>query len=180
MLDCTKCKQTLPFEAFSKNSQKKRGYQYFCKHCSTSNNKEWKLNNPEMVKQAHKRDYDKNREERIATAIKCWANRDPEDRAAYRRYRRSTNPNIRTQERQSYFERSKRSPKWLSSLHRKEIEDTYLLRDEVKLLTGDDYHVDHIIPLRGKNVCGLHVPWNLQVLPADINMSKSNHYGAVQ
>lgn len=54
------------------------------------------------------------------------------------------------------------------------IKDIYLECKRISTETGVQHHVDHIVPLRGKTVSGLHVHWNLQVLPAHENIKKSN------
>lgn len=73
------------------------------------------------------------------------------------------------------------TPPWLTLEHRREIHQIYC---EAKGLTRlsrmrggkpRTYSVDHIVPLRGKNVWGLHVPWNLRVLPKDQN-SRRHRY----
>lgn len=68
------------------------------------------------------------------------------------------------------------TPTWLSEEQRNQIASIYELRDTLTKTTGTVYQVDHIIPLRGKVVSGLHVPWNLQVIPARDNIRKSNKY----
>lgn len=61
------------------------------------------------------------------------------------------------------------TPKWLTEQHWRQIQNIYFMAS----ITLD--HVDHVIPLQGKNVCGLHVPWNLQILSPKDNLRKSNN-----
>ena len=66
------------------------------------------------------------------------------------------------------------TPKWLTKQHLKEIEQFYIDAEYLTLLTKENFVVDHIIPLQGKKVCGLHVPWNLQLLTQLENSKKGN------
>ena len=73
-------------------------------------------------------------------------------------------------------EKRSATPEWLTNNQLAEIENIYWMAQDLKLVSGQEYHVDHIVPLQGEEICGLHVPWNLQILPADMNLSKSNKH----
>lgn len=84
-----------------------------------------------------------------------------------RKYRQYPSAKARKKERDLIKEyRSPVCPPWAD---RKAIEVIYANRPP-------GHHVDHIIPLKGENVCGLHVPNNLQYLPAAENIKKSNSF----
>jgi hypothetical protein len=72
--------------------------------------------------------------------------------------------------------RANATPNWLTEFDRLFIKEIYHLAQLRSKALGTKYHVDHIVPLRGEGVCGLHVPCNLQLLPAKVNLSKGNKY----
>lgn len=63
------------------------------------------------------------------------------------------------------------TPSWAD---RAKIKNIYQECIALSKLSGIKYEVDHIVPLKGKNVSGLHVHWNLAIIKAVENRSKSN------
>jgi hypothetical protein len=66
------------------------------------------------------------------------------------------------------------TPKWLTREQKSEIRQLYQIAITMTKTTGEQYVVDHIVPLRSEFVCGLHVPWNLRVITQEQNLLKSN------
>ncbi|NBT30478.1 MAG: hypothetical protein EBT13_00845 [Rhodobacteraceae bacterium] len=78
---------------------------------------------------------------------------------------------------QRYNQRKREAtPNWLSKEQIDHMREIYWHARDCELVTGEKYHVDHIVPIINDDICGLHVPWNLQILPADINIRKGNAF----
>lgn len=64
------------------------------------------------------------------------------------------------------------TPPWLTEEHRAAIKAIYKEARRRTKETGEEYHVDHIVPKISKFVCGLHVPWNLEIVHWKVNLQK--------
>jgi len=73
-------------------------------------------------------------------------------------------------------ERLQRTPAWLLENDFNEMQQMYTMAKRRSEVEGIQYHVDHIIPLKGKNVSGLHVPSNLQIITWRENITKNNRF----
>jgi hypothetical protein len=136
-----------------------------------ANNKRKEAPKSDASKAAGKRYYEKNRE-----AVKAKAAlRPPEKQKAYRDKHRRENPEaykvLCNARRRRHREAT---PAWLTTEQKEDIKQLYIEAQKITKLTGVRYEVDHIIPLINDSVCGLHVPWNLQVIPKIDNLKKAN------
>ncbi len=126
----------------------------------------WREENIEDQRKYHREYYHKNKERLRAQAIERG---EPEKAVQRVRDWREANPAKRQE--QCVRRRASKinaTPKWLTPDQKAEMQDVYI-EARLKKLT-----VDHIIPLKGKTVCGLHVPWNLQLLSRQDNARKGN------
>ncbi len=92
-------------------------------------------------------------------------------RKAYQQtYRINNKPRHASKEAKRRFSKRSATPPWLTE---EDITNIQKIYDYAGSL---GYHVDHIIPLKNDVVCGLHVPWNLQAIPATDNLKKYNSF----
>lgn len=136
---------------------------------------EYREKNAEKLKEYFDLRYDINRDKMIAKTRE-WQKEYPEKHARkIKNYLASTHGRqTRNAARNSRRKRFKEAS--LANLWRKEILAIYKRAQAITLETGIKHEVDHYIPLLGKSVCGLHVPWNLFVMPALANRKKTNSF----
>jgi hypothetical protein len=140
--------------------------------------KAWKAKHPEAFRGYALRYYELNKKKCNESSIR-WQRNNPDKvraavalnkegcKAAAKKYRLA-NPHIAVaSENRRRARLLHATPRWANQAA---ILSVYELAAKEKM------HVDHIIPLRGRNVCGLHVENNLQILPPIVNMAKGNRF----
>lgn len=173
MKQCTICKLEKPVDAFERHRKQ-------CKTCRAAikkvhrrnwylldpakriqSTRDWRDANSSHKKAQRKKEYIKNREAAIQAA---------------REYRKNNPDKIAAWSRRRQCAKAQRIPKWVDKEELWLIQEVYRLAKLRTQMTGIKWEVDHIIPLRGKIVSGLHVISNLQVIPAEVNKQKRNKY----
>lgn len=120
---------------------------------------------------AGRRYYEKNREAVIARAA---ARPAEEKRRLQAQYKDRNVDVVRADTSVRKRRHREATPTWLTKEERLQMRELYVQARKLTAVTGERYVVDHIVPLRGESVCGLHVPWNLRVITQDENLKKSN------
>jgi hypothetical protein len=130
------------------------------------------------IRRAYKRSEYAERIDELKARQAGWRDANRDKLRALQRDAYATNPEIQKRVKiavKKYRHAARRaSPPWLTADHWAEINAFYETAMLLTLETGEEHHVDHIWPLQGKKSCGLHVPWNLQILTATANLKKRN------
>lgn len=156
---CTKCGEAKPLDQFHRARSRPDGRLAQCKQCVLDRQRMYKAENAERISEYHKNRYVEFRESILARNESWRVENLAKQSARVMRYRQR---------------RRKAAPAWLTPEDERRIVAKYMEARWMTLRTGIRHQVDHIIPLQGKSVSGLHVPWNLRVIPARENAKKFN------
>lgn len=182
---CRGCLQLLPRTEFNRCSKNADGLALQCRPCRKASR------NPEAERQRRVRYYAENHEVELARMRKYQSENRAVLRASCRKWREK-NPEAQHEAERNWRLRNphacaalaakrhaavrRRTPPWLTAEHFEAIKAVYLLASRITKATGVPHEVDHVVPLQGQTVSGLHVPWNLQVLPEVDNVRKGNRF----
>ena len=165
---CVPCNTEKSKSEFSKCTSRSDGVQYRCKECVF---KFRKANKEKIAFQ--KQQYHAKQKEHLLEKRKVWESNNPD---YFTKYRQNNKGSINARNRTRQAAKLQRTPKWLTDIDFERIETQYKLAQILTKLHNEPWHVDHIIPLQGRLVSGLHVPCNLQVLKGSENCSKQNNF----
>lgn len=174
---------------------KRRTQNSTCFDCAKEGSNSWRKNNPEKYRTRLNKWEKENLTERREKQ-KEYREKHSEKHAKYQRDFRKNNPEkyeatharwqLANKEKMTPFKaaaKAKRraselnaTPHWLTEEQLQEIKNIYYRAWCYGQITEWTFHVDHIVPLQGENVCGLHHPDNLQILEARVNLQKSNKF----
>jgi len=158
---CPCCLQTKVFTDFSKNKSRKDGYMGYCKPC-------------QQIKR--KTSDKKHKDKRNASAAEWRKNNREAFLKTLKKYRQVNQPIRTALQNKRKAAKLQRTPNWLTEFDLLKIQCLYQVASMYSKESGYEWNVDHIIPLQGKKVSGLHCPSNLRVIPAIENQRKNNKY----
>lgn len=115
--------------------------------------------------------YDRNQTKIIARSKAYYEENREEIKVKSREFKKKNRAYFNAINAARYARKLQAMPIWAD---KKSINEIYRQAKEISVKTGILHHVDHIIPLNSSVVCGLHVPANLQILPAIENIKKGN------
>lgn len=164
---CTVCGEALEFSKFHKRKPSPDGLAYKCVGCTVAYKRRWDEMNPDAFRQWRGENVDRERErfrsyreknkEHLAKKLAQWS---IENRAL-----------VAAKGARRHAAKRQATPVWADQ---DAILEFYKESERLTRETGIKHEVDHIYPLQGKDVCGLHVEHNLQVLTKVENISKLN------
>ena len=146
---------------YKQSSRGLLGVRGSCKDCDNKLKKTYRVTNREKLIESKKLDYQQNKDHYLANK---------------KEYRQANKGKINYLVALRKKVIKQRTPLWLSNFDKLKIKCIYSVAAMLTRDNKEPWHVDHIIPLQGEKVSGLHVPSNLQWMRGPENIGKKNKF----